>query len=57
VVVVALDCGPSCTLENKVSHGLVDLSSPTNAYLFGSDQGYLDKALVQIDEATPLGPQ
>ncbi len=60
VVVVALDYGPSCTLENKVSHGLVDLSSPTNAYLFGSDQGYLDKALVQVDEvsaATPLGPQ
>jgi hypothetical protein len=60
VVVVALDYGPSCTLENKVSHGIVDLSSPTNAYLFGSDQGYLDKALVQVDEvdaATPLGPQ
>ena len=60
VVVVALDYGPSCTLENKVSHGLVDLSSPTNKYLFGSDQGYLDKALVQVDEvsaATPLGPQ
>lgn len=59
VVVVALDYGPSCTLENKVSHGIVDLSSPTNQYLFGSDQGYLDKALVQVDEvpaATPLGP-
>ncbi len=60
VVVVALDNGPSCTLEKKVSHALLDLSYPANFYLFGSEQGVSDKALVHVDEVpseTPLGPQ
>ncbi|MEO7331096.1 MAG: hypothetical protein ABI193_21145, partial [Minicystis sp.] len=60
VVVVALDNGPSCTLEKKVSHALIDLSYPANQYLFGGEQGVSDKALVHVDEVpanTPLGPQ
>jgi uncharacterized membrane protein YgcG len=60
VVVVALDNGPSCKLEKQVSHALLDLSYPTNQYLFGGEQGVSDKALVHVDEvdaSTPLGPQ
>jgi hypothetical protein len=59
VVVVALDYGPSCTVEKSVSHAVIDLSYPANQYLFGSAMGAVDKALVHVDEvdaSTPLGP-
>jgi hypothetical protein len=58
-VVVALDYGPSCSVENSVSHAVLDLSGPANLHLFGGAQGAVDKALVhvvEVDPTTPLGP-
>lgn len=58
-VVVALDYGPNCSIEKQVSHAAVDLSYPANNYLFGSEQGIVDKSLVhvvEVDPSTPLGP-
>jgi hypothetical protein len=59
VVLVALDAGPSCSVERSVDHALIDMSPPANLYLFGSEQGYSDKALVDVvvvPSSTPLGP-
>lgn len=59
VVVVALDYGPSCSLENAIKKPLIDLSMPASNYLFGGPQGYKDGASVHVDvvpAATPLGP-
>lgn len=59
VVVVALDYGPNCSIEKQVSHAALDLSYPANFYLFGSEQGIVDKAkvhVVEVDASTPLGP-
>lgn len=58
-VVVALDYGPNCSIEKKVSHAAIDLSYPANNYLFGGEQGILDKTsvhVVEVDPSTPLGP-
>lgn len=58
-VVVALDQGPSCSIEKKVRHAAIDLSYPANEYLFGGEQGISDKAtvhVVEVDPSTPLGP-
>jgi hypothetical protein len=59
VVVVALDFGPSCSMEESVSHGVIDLSYPTNYYLFGEAKGADEEAevhVVEVDASTPLGP-
>ncbi|MEZ4294138.1 MAG: hypothetical protein R3B70_04110 [Polyangiaceae bacterium] len=59
VVVVALDYGPNCSIEKQVSHAALDLSYPANNYLFGSEQGIVDKSkvhVVEVDPSTPLGP-
>lgn len=59
VVVVALDYGPSCALENQIDKPLLDLSYPATNYLFGSAQGYKDGAAVHVEVVsvdTPLGP-
>jgi hypothetical protein len=59
LVVVALDHGPSCAIEKRVSHAAIDLSYPANDYLFGSEQGISDKAkvhVVEVDPGAPLGP-
>jgi hypothetical protein len=59
VVVIVIDRGPSCSVEKKVSHWVLDLSYPSTNYLFGSPQGATDKALVDVVEVpatTPLGP-
>ncbi len=59
VVVVALDYGPACSVEDKVSHAAIDLSYPADDYLFGGETGISDKALVVVTEvaaSTPLGP-
>jgi hypothetical protein len=60
VIAVALDYGPACWVEDDVSHGVLDASGAVDRYLFGSDEGYDDKAGVVIelvDGATPLGPE
>ncbi len=59
VVVVALDYGPSCTIEKNVSKHVMDLSYPTENYLFGGPTSATEKALVhviEVDASTPLGP-
>ena len=42
-----------------MSHAVLDASGPVDNYLFGGPEGSTDKALVhvvQVDDATPLGP-
>ena len=59
VVVMVLDDGPSCTVENKAGFWVLDVSYPTILSLFGSEEGYSDHALVNavvVDPSTPLGP-
>ena len=59
VIVAALDYGPNCSVESQVSHAALDLSYPTTTYLFGSQQGIVDKSsvhVIEVDPSTPLGP-
>ena len=59
VVVVVLDAGPACFVEQNVDHAVLDMSPPSNFYLFGAEQGQADHALVDVevvDGSTPLGP-
>lgn len=59
VVVMVLDDGPSCTVENDANFWVLDVSYPTIQYLFGSEEGWADHALVHasvVDPSTPLGP-
>ena len=60
VIAVALDFGPSCTsVEAKVKKEVLDASGRVDRFLFGSDQGVLDRSLVHVTEvaaSTPLGP-
>jgi hypothetical protein len=59
VVVMVLDNGPSCTVENDANFWVLDVSYPTIQYLFGSEEGWGDHALVNavvVGSSTPLGP-
>jgi hypothetical protein len=59
VVVMVLDNGPSCTVENDANFWVLDVSYPTIEYLFGEEEGYSDHALINavvVDSSTPLGP-
>jgi hypothetical protein len=59
VVVMVLDNGPSCAVENSAGFWVLDVSYPTIQYLFGQEEGYSDHALVNavlVDGSTPLGP-
>jgi hypothetical protein len=59
VVVIVLDNGPSCTVENNAGFWVLDVSYPTIMYLFGSQEGYSDHAHIQVSvvgASTPLGP-
>ena len=59
VIAVALDYGPNCSVESQVKFPALDASGRINRYLFGSDQGIVDRALVHVVEvasSTPLGP-
>jgi hypothetical protein len=59
VVVMVLDNGPSCTVENDADYWVLDVSYPTIMYLFGSEEGWSDHALIQanvVASTTPLGP-
>jgi len=60
LVAVALDFGPGCSGENKVSHAVLDASGRVDDYLFGGPEGSSDMALVhvvQVADTTPLGPE
>jgi hypothetical protein len=59
IVVTALDYGPSCSVEQSVSHAVLDLSGRACQYLFGGEVGPSEKVLVHVVEVaatTPLGP-
>ena len=59
VVVMVLDNGPSCTVENDASFWVLDVSYPAIMYLFGEEEGWGDHARVTavvVDASTPLGP-
>jgi hypothetical protein len=59
VVVMVLDNGPSCTVENDADFWVLDVSYPTIMYLFGSEEGWSDHARIQasvVSSSTPLGP-
>ena len=58
-VLVALDYGPSCTVENNAGGPVIDMSVPAITHLFGGEQGWADHAAVhavEVDGSTPLGP-
>ena len=60
LIAVALDYGPACWVENKVSKAALDASGKVDEYLFGAQEGITDKALVHVVEVsndTPLGPE
>ena len=59
VVVMVLDNGPNCSVENDANFWVLDVSYPTIMYLFGSQEGWGDHALinaVEVSSSTPLGP-
>jgi len=59
VVAVALDYGPSCSVEASVGKAVLDASGRVDRLLFGADQGASDRAavhVVEVDPSTPLGP-
>ncbi len=59
VVALALDYGPSCSVENGVGRAVLDTSGRIDRYLFGADQGATDKTLVhvvEVDDSYALGP-
>jgi hypothetical protein len=59
LIAIALDFGPACTGEAKVSHAVLDSSGRIDDYLFGGPKGGVDMALVhvvEVDDTTPLGP-
>ena len=58
-VVVVLDRGPACWVEQRVSHWVLDLSAPATQYLFGGEVGVTERKDVDVDvvaDDTPLGP-
>ena len=59
VVVVVIDGGPACWVEDNVNHAVIDVSYPASLYLFGEGKGYIDESMVDVevvDPSTPLGP-
>ena len=59
VIVSALDAGPACWVERDAGKAILDASGRVNEYLFGTQHGWSDKALVhvvEVDPSTPLGP-
>jgi hypothetical protein len=58
VIAIALDYGPSCSVEATVGTAALDASGPVNAHLFGGEEGISDRALVhvvEVDDTIPLG--
>jgi hypothetical protein len=60
VIVVALDAGPACWVEQNAQKAILDVAPPVALHLFGGSAfGWSDKKLVhvvEVDNATPLGP-
>lgn len=58
-VVVVIDAGPACWVEDKVDTGVLDLSYRVTEHLFGGQVGVEEKRkvhVVEVDPSTPIGP-
>ncbi len=59
VVLLVLDKGPACWVEDKVDHWVLDVSYPASLYLFGEPTSVNERADVIVEPVsadTPLGP-
>lgn len=59
VVLMAIDAGPACWVENNVDTGVLDMSYRAAQYLFGGPVGFDDGRsvhVVEVSAETPLGP-
>jgi hypothetical protein len=58
-VVIVIDRGPNCSIENLVDHWVLDMSYRVSYHLFGGPTSATERADVQVvvvDPSTPLGP-
>jgi hypothetical protein len=58
-VVMVIDRGPNCSIENLVDFWVLDLSTPTSNLLFGGQTSATEMADVLVEvmpPGTPLGP-
>ena len=58
-VLIVLDRGPSCSIENLVDFWVLDMSYPASNYLFGGPTSATERADVQVEvvaASTPVGP-
>jgi hypothetical protein len=58
-VLLVLDYGPGCRVEDNVNHPVLDMSYRAIMYLFGEEHGAVDRAkvdVVPVPASTPLGP-
>ncbi|MGE0395091.1 MAG: N-acetylmuramoyl-L-alanine amidase [Kofleriaceae bacterium] len=59
VVLISIDRGPNCTIENNVDFWVLDMSYPASNYLFGGPTSATERANVQVevvDDSIPVGP-
>jgi hypothetical protein len=60
VVAIAIGNGPNCKVEVAAGGAILDASIPVNLFLFGSAQGWSDRAVVKVVRAggdASLGPR
>jgi hypothetical protein len=58
-VVMVVDAGPACWVEQQAQTGVLDLSYRATEHLFGGPVGVSEKEMVHVEEVastTPLGP-
>ena len=58
-ILITIDRGPNCTIENSIDFWVLDMSYPASYYLFGGPTSAGERADVQVevvDPTTPLGP-
>jgi hypothetical protein len=58
-VLIVIDRGPNCTIENIVDYWVLDMSYPASNHLFGgptSASEHADVQVVVVDPSTPVGP-
>jgi len=59
-VLVVLDRGPACFVEDSVDHWVLDMSYPASYYLFGEPKSASERGEVIVEAVpydTPIGPE
>ena len=59
IVVISIDKGPSCSIERRVGHWVIDMSTAASHYLFGGETAAHERREVIVELApssAPLGP-